>query len=165
MRIKELFLHSLKSPKKLAAFRLLPIGKVMTYVFIFIAILTIISFVNFMSGFDTAQSTTSGLLEYMNELQWILLPFAFIIQFVMSTLLIFTRISLMALIGLWVLKALKRRGDYRHVWRTTAFAYTVPTLLSILLMYLSIPNLYITVSTNILSFIYLFLALRYYPKQ
>lgn len=165
MRIRELFLHSLKSPKKIAAFRLLPIGKVMTYVFIFIAILTIISFVNFMSGFNTAQSTTSGLLEYMNELQWILLPFAFIIQFVMSTLLIFTRISLMALIGLWVLKALKRRGDYRHVWRTTAFAYTVPTLLSILLMYLSFPNLYITVSTNILSFIYLFFALRYYPKQ
>ncbi|MFX3674393.1 MAG: DUF1189 family protein [Paenisporosarcina sp.] len=164
MQFTQLFLHSFNNPQKIAAFRILPIGRVMIYVFSFITLLTVISFVNFLSGYDSATNIT-GLLEYVNEMRWILLPFAFIIQFIMSTLLIFTRISLMAFIGIWLLKLLKRRGDYRHVWRTTAFAYTVPTLLSILFMYLSLPNLSITIFTNIICLIYLFCALRYYPKK
>lgn len=165
MTITQLFVYSLKSPRKIAAFRLIPIGKVMTFVFIFIFILTILSFINFTIGFDSEQSGIKGLFEYVDEMQWILLPFAFIIQFIMSTLLIFIRISLMALIGMIVLKSLNRRGDYRHVWRTTAFAYTVPTILSILFMFVSIPNFIVTTSTSLICFVYLFLALRYYPKK
>jgi hypothetical protein len=165
MTITQLFVYSLKSPKKIAAFRLIPIGKVMTFVFIFIFILTILSFINFTTGFNNEQSVNQGLFEYVNDMKWILLPFAFIIQFIMSTLLIFIRISLMAFIGMVVLKSLKRRGDYRHVWRTTAFAYTVPTILSILLMFLPISDIIITVSTSLICFVYLFLALRYYPQK
>ena len=164
MPITQLFISSIISPKKIAAFRLLPIGKIMVYVFIFIAILTIISFLNFISDFESERSTMLGLLDYVNDMQWILLPLAFIIQFVMSTLMVFTYISLMLLVGMGLIKVFKRRGEYRHVWRTTAFAYTLPTLLTFVLLALSVTDLIALLITNFLCLLYLILSIRYYPK-
>lgn len=164
MPITQLFINSIISPKKIAAFRLLPIGKVMIYVFIFIAIFTFISFMNFISDFEIEQSTMSGLLEYVDDMKWILLPLAFIIQFVMSTLMVFTHISLMALVGMGLVKGLKRRGEYRHVWRSTTFAYTLPTLVMFLLLAMLVPELIAILLINFLSLIYLILSIRYYPK-
>lgn len=164
MPITQLFISSILSPKKIAAFRLLAIGKVMVYVFIFVAIFTIISFMSFVSDFESEQSTISGLLEYVNDMKWILLPLAFIIQFVMSTLIVFTHISLMALVGMGLIKALKRRGEYRHVWRSTAFAYTFPTLVTFLLLAMSVPDLIAMILINVLCLLYLTLSIRYYPK-
>lgn len=165
MPITQLFINSIISPKKIAAFRLLPIGKVMIYVFIFITIFTLTSFVNFISDFESEQSAISGLLDYVNDMQWILLPFAFIIQFVMSTLLVFTHISLMAMVGMGLMKVFKRRGEYRHVWRSTTFAYTLPTLLTFLLLAMSVPDLMAILFINFLCLIYLILTIRYYPKM
>ncbi len=164
MPITQLFINSIVSPKKIAAFRLLPIGKVMIYVFTFIVLFTLISFIDFLSGFESEQSTISGLLEYVNEMRWILLPLAFIIQFIMSTLMVFTHISLMAMLGMVLIKVLKRRGEYRHVWRTTAFAYTLPTLLILLFMSMSVPDLIAILFINFLCLFYLFLSIRYYPR-
>lgn len=165
MSFKQLFFHSMTSPKKLAAYRLMPIGKVFQYVFIFVIILSILSFIHFTTGFNENTSSISGLLEYIDEMEWILYPFAFIIQFVMSTLLVFIRISLMAYVGLFILKLLQRKGDYRHVWRTTAFAYTLPTILSIILLYFGLNDSTITAITTIICLIYQGLALNYYPKR
>lgn len=165
MTLTQIFLASITSPKKLAAFRLLPIGKVIQYVFIFVALLTIMSFVNFTIGFHQDFSGINGLLEYMDEMEWILYPFAFVIQFIMSTLLIFARICFMAFAGMLILKFYRRRGDYRHVWRTTAFAYTVPTLLSILFLYMGLSDGWITLITTLSCFVYLVLSLKYYPKK
>lgn len=164
MPITQLFISSIISPQKIAAFRLLPIGKIMVYVFIFIAIFTIISFMNFISDFESERSTMLGLLDYVNDMQWILLPLAFIIQFVMSTLMVFTYISLMSLVGMVLIKVFKRRGEYRHVWRTTAFAYTFPTLLTFVLLALSVTDLIALLITNFLCLLYLILSIRYYPK-
>jgi hypothetical protein len=165
MTLTQIFLASFTSPKKLAAFRLMPIGKVIQYVFIFVTLLTIMSFVNFTIGFNQDFSGINGLLEYMDEMEWILYPFAFVIQFIMSTILIFARICIMAFAGMIILKFYRRRGDYRHVWRTTAFAYTVPTLLSILFLYMGLSDGWITLITTLSCFVYLVLSLKYYPKK
>ena len=165
MSLMQIFLASINHPKKIAAFRLLPIGKVLQYVFIFVAILSLQSFVHFSTGFKQDSATTTGLLEYIDNMQWILYPFAFIIQFIMSTLLLFVRISLMAFVGLLILKLYKRRGDYRHVWRSTAIAYTVPTLISIILLYVGFSEGWITSITTIGCLIYLIFVLKYYPKK
>jgi formate-dependent nitrite reductase membrane component NrfD len=98
-------------------------------------------------------------------MEWIMYPFAFIIQFIMTTLLIFVRISLMAFGGMFLLILLKRRGEYRHVWRTTAFAYTTPTVLSILFLYLGLTDAWIFIVTTIICVVYLALALKYYPQK
>jgi len=163
--LTQIFRASINNPKKIAAFRLLPIGKVIQYVFIFVTILSILSFVHFSTGFKQDSSSITGLLEYIDDMQWILYPFAFIIQFIMSTLLLFVRISLMTFVGMLILKLYKRRGDYRHVWRTTAIAYTVPTLISIILLYVGFSDGWITSITTIGCLIYLILALKYYPKK
>jgi len=165
MTLSQIFLASITNPKKIAAFRLLPIGKVIQYVFLFVTLLTIMSFFNFSIGFSQDFSGIQGLLEYMDDMEWILYPFAFVIQFIMSTLLIFARISLMAFAGMLILKIYRHRGDYRHVWRTTAFAYTVPTLLSILFLYLGLSDGWITLITTVCCFVYLVLSLKYYPKR
>ncbi|EPD53586.1 hypothetical protein HMPREF1210_00409 [Paenisporosarcina sp. HGH0030] len=165
MSIMQLFLASITSPKKIAAFRLLPIGKVLLYVFLFVTILSILSFIQFTSGLVDDSSSIVGLIDYVEDMEWILYPFAFITQFIMSTLLLFVRISIMAFVGMMILKVWKRRGDYRHVWRTTAFAYTVPTVLSIAFLFTNLSDGWITISTSIVCVIYLVLALKYYPKK
>ena len=103
MNLFQLFKASLHSPKKIAAFRLIPIGKVMQYIFIFIFLLTIISFVQFINGISVQQSSMEGLLEYFEDIQWLLYPFAFVFLFVLNTLFSFIRISIFAYIGTFIL--------------------------------------------------------------
>ena len=165
LSLTQIFLASISNPKKIAAFRLLPIGKVLLYVFIFVIILSLLSFIHFITGFKTDSSSMEGLLDYVDGMEWILYPFAFIIQFIMTTLLLFVRISLMAFGGLLILKLLKRRGEYRHVWRSTAFAYTTPTVLSIFLLYVGFTDGWIFIITTIICVIYLAFALKYYPQN
>lgn len=165
MSISQLILASISNPKKIAAFRLLPIGKVIQYIFLFVIILSILSFVHFINGFKTDSTSMDGLLDYVENMEWILYPFAFIIQFIMTTLLLFVRISLMTFAGMLILKLLRRRGDYRHVWRTTAFAYTTPTIFSIFLLYIGFTDGWIFIITTVVCIIYLAVALKYYPQK
>jgi hypothetical protein len=165
LSLTQLFIASISNPKKIAAFRLLPIGKVLQYVFFFVGILSLLSFVHFITGFKNDSSSIEGLLDYVENMEWILYPFAFIVQFIMTTLLLFVRISVMAFIGMFILKLLKRRGEYRHVWRTTAFAYTTPTVLSIFFLYSGLTDGWIFMVTTLICVVYLALALKYYPQK
>jgi hypothetical protein len=165
LSLTQLFIASISIPKKIAAFRLLPIGKVLQYVFFFVIILSLLSFVHFITGFKNDSSSIEGLLDYVENMEWILYPFAFIVQFIMTTLLLFVRISLMAFAGMFILKLLKRRGEYRHVWRTTAFAYTTPTVLSIFFLYSGLTDGWIFIVTTLICVVYLALALKYYPQK
>ncbi len=165
MSLAKIFIFSITSPKKIAAFRLLPIGKVIQYVFIFVFILSILSFIHFTTGLKEDSTSIEGLFTYLENKKWILYPFAFVVQFIMSTLLLFIRISLMAFLGMYILKILKRRGEYRHVWRSTVFSYTIPTVLSIVLLYVGITDGWILMITTLTCVIYLTFALKYYPKK
>ncbi len=50
MKFHQLVKAAIHEPKKLAAFRLLPIGKVFRYVFIFVALFTLLSFIRYIAG-------------------------------------------------------------------------------------------------------------------
>ncbi|MEI4770892.1 DUF1189 family protein [Psychrobacillus sp. FJAT-51614] len=163
MNLFQLFKASLLSPKKIAAFRLIPIGKVMQYIFIYILIITSISFVQFINGMSVQQANMEGLLEYFQEIRWLLYPFSFVFLFVLNTLLIFVRISILAYVGVIILSLLKRKGEYRHLWRSTLFASTIPMLLSIVVALFNISNGYIQLVIYVITFIYLFLACKNYP--
>ncbi|MFJ8063010.1 DUF1189 family protein [Psychrobacillus sp. NPDC096426] len=163
MKLYQILKGSLQSPKKIAAFRLIPIGKVMQYIFSYILIMTIISFIFFMNGISEQQSSMEGLLEYFSKIQWLLYPFAFIFLFVFNTLLIFVQISILAYIGSGILYVRKRKGEYRHIWRTTLFASTVPMILSILATLLQWTSSYIQVAIYVITLLYLILATKYYP--
>lgn len=164
VNLYQLFKASLMEPKKQAAVRIMTIGKILRYIFVFIFFMTIIAFIDLAVGLRNTASDVAGLLQYVEEIELLLYPFAFILLFVSTTLYHFVKISIFAGIGLLLLKLKKRRGEYRHLWRTAALSITVPTLLSFLLSFMS-SSLWIPFTASLLSILYLYLAAGYYPKM
>ena len=149
----------------MAAFRLIPIGKVMQYIFCYIFIMSIISFIYFINGISDQQESMEGLLEYFSQIQWLLYPFSFLFLFVLNTLFIFVRISIFAYIGSIILLIRKKKGEFRHIWRTALFASTIPMLLSIIFAILQVSNNYIQLVIYMLSLVIIVLATKYYPVK
>lgn len=165
MKHSQLFMDSLIHPKKLAAYRLLPIGKVIQYTFLLITFVTVFSFGRFTAGVSIDTFGIVGITEYIEEIKWLLYPATFIMLFVFTTMLIFAQIALYALAGLFFLKVMKRRGEYRHIWRTATFAITWATLLSVLSTYLPINDTIISIFSLLLTITLLIVAFTKYPKQ
>lgn len=164
MNLFQLFKASLMEPKKQAAVRILTIGKIMRYVFVIVLLLTIVSFVELVLGFDDVTAGADDLMQYIEEIEWLLYPFAFVFLFVTTTVYHFVKISFFAFVALGLLNFKKRRGEYRHVWRTAALSVTVPTLISFAFSFFT-ANLWITAATSLLTIVYLYLAIGYYPKK
>ncbi|MDN7240462.1 DUF1189 family protein [Planococcus sp. N028] len=164
MNLFQLFKASLLEPKKQAAVRILTIGKILRYVFAFVLFMTIISFIQLATGLDDVTNGVEGLLQYIEEIEWLLYPFALIFLFVTTTIYHFVKISLFAFVALALLNVKKRRGEYRHVWRTSALSVTFPTLISFAASFFT-SNLWITAATSLLTIVYLYLAIGYYPKM
>lgn len=159
----QLFKASFMEPKKRAAVRILPIGRIMRFVFLFITLLTVASFVEFTLGISSSSSELVGLLQFIDDIEWLLYPFVLVSLFVSTTLYLFVKISAFAAIGLWFLKLLKRRGEYRHMWRTAALAVTLPTLVAYVLSFW-FASLWITLLTSLWTLYLLYNAARFYPK-
>ncbi|WP_203333030.1 DUF1189 family protein [Planococcus beigongshangi] len=164
MNIYQLLKASIMEPKKQAAVRILPIGKIMRFVFLFILLLAIVAFIEFISGLNTVSGELDGLLLYIEEIEWLLYPLAFLLLFVTTTLYHFIKISLFAWVGMAFLKLMKRRGEYRHLWRTAALSVTFPTLLSFAAGYF-VENEWLPMLITLSASAYLYLAVRYYPKM
>lgn len=165
MKHSQLFYDSLIHPKKLATYRLLPIGKVIQYTFLLISLVTVFSFGQFTAGVGADAFDTSGLTTYIEEIKWLLYPVTLLMLFVFTTMLIFAQIALYALAGLFFLKVMKRRGEYRNVWRTTTFAITWATILSVLVPYLPISETITSIFSLLLTLTLLIIAFTKYPKQ
>ena len=165
MKHSQLLIDSLIHPKKLAAYRLLPIGKVIQYTFLLITIVTVFSFGRFTTDMSVNTINISGITEYIDQIKWLLYPVTFIMLFVMTTMLIFGQIALYALAGLFILKVMKRRGEYRHIWRTTTFAITWATFISMLAEYLPNLSTVLSILSLLVTIILLIIAFTKYPKQ
>ncbi|MDW0108954.1 DUF1189 family protein [Sporosarcina aquimarina] len=165
MKNQQLFLASIYEPKKLAAFRLLPIGKVFQYVFLFVLLSTAVSFIRFLTGDIELFGASDELIEYAKTVGGLLYPMAFVLQLVISTFYLFIRVSFFGLIGLGLLFLLRRRGEYRHMWRTSAISITVPILVSILLDVTAVPTRFNFPVTGVIHTLYLTMAAKYYPKK
>ena len=165
MKFHQIFRASLNEPKKLAAFRLLPIGKVFTYVFIFVALLTIISFIRFYIDDTVLFENSPDLIEHGETIGLLIYPMAFILQLVISTFYIFIRISIFAYIGSLLLSLMKRRGNYLDIWRTSAIAMTIPILLTIGFDFFPFLKSYGLAISSLVHLIYIATATKYYPKK
>lgn len=160
----QLFIMSLTSPKKLGAMRFMPIGKVLQYAFLLVTILTVFSFARFTTGVTDSTLDMSGLMEYVEDIRFLLYPVAFILLFIVNTLLLFARISLYALVGTLFMHSMQRRGEYRNVWRTATFAITWATLLSIVFEFVPIPAIITTSIAIFITMLFIFIGLTKYPK-
>lgn len=164
MKFHQLFKAALHEPKKLAAFRLLPLGKVVRYIFVFILITAILSFVKFALSADTVIGSTDIPVEELEDIGPLLYPAAFVMQFFIATLYFYVKASIFALAGLGFIKIRKKRGEYRHLWRTSAISLTVPTLILLLddLLPSRIP--FSSWLSAAAALVYIWLAVGYYPK-
>lgn len=167
MKIKhlQLFKDSLFHPKKLAAYRLLPIGKIIQYVLLLVTFVSIISFIQFLTGVGLETNQIEGLREFVNEIKWLIYPFAFILLFLINSFSLFVQISVYAFAGIGALKVLKKRGEYRHLWRTTAIAITLSTIITSLLVFFPVNARVSSTIGMIITAIYLILACTKYPNQ
>ncbi|MFD1203901.1 DUF1189 family protein [Sporosarcina contaminans] len=165
MKFHQLFLAAFHEPKKLAAFRLLPIGKVMRYIFIFIFIMTSLSFLRFTFGDSNLFEASPELMEYSKTIGGLIYPMAFIFQLVISTFYLFVRISLFAYLGTLTAKLMKRRAEFRHVWRTAAIAITVPLIVTLAIDFLPSFKTAGIIITSIVHLLYIVSAIKYYPKS
>ncbi|WP_052131587.1 DUF1189 family protein [Planococcus sp. CAU13] len=164
MNTFQLLKASLMEPKKQAAVRIMTIGKILRFVFLFILVLTIASFIEFITGLNSVSGDLEGLLLYIEEIEVLLYPLAFLLLFVSTTLYHFIKISLFAWIGMGILKAVKRRGEYRHLWRTAALSVTFPTLLSLAAGFFT-ESEWLPLLISLLTLVYLYMAIKYYPKM
>lgn len=144
---------------------MLPIGKVFTYVFLFVFLFTAISFTRFILGDDILFDASPDLLEHSKTIGSLIFPIAFILQLVISTFYIFIRVTIFAYIGSLIMKLMKRRGQYLHIWRSSAIAMTLPILITIALDFFPENNVNELFITSIIHLIYIVLAIKYYPKQ
>jgi len=167
MKIKhwQLFKDSLIHPKKLGAYRLLPIGKVIQYVLLLVTFVTIISFIQFLTGVGLETSQIEGLKEFINEIKWLIYPFGFVLLFLINAFLLFVQISVYAFVGIGTLKLMKKRGEYRHLWRTTAIAITLSTIITTLLIFFPVSARFSTTIGIVITAIYLILSCTKYPNQ
>ena len=137
----------------------------MKYIFIFVFFTAILSFVNFSISARDILADTEIPAEELKGIGPLLYPAAFVLQFLISTFYFYIKASIAALAGMGMVRIRGRRGEYRHLWRTSAVALTVPTLilLSDDLLGGIIPLA--TVLSWAAAFVYIWLAVGYYPKN
>lgn len=161
----QLFKDALYHPKKHAAYRLLSIGKTIQYLFILITIVTICSFIKFTFSLGNEADTLHEITPYLNDIKWLLYPLAFLFLFIMNTAFLFIRVSFYAFIGLFLLKLLQRRGEYRMLWRTATFSMSLGYLLTTGLSFFLPSTFWLTLLGFVLTVSYLVIAVRKYPVQ
>lgn len=159
----QLFIDSLISPKTLGAYRILSIGKVMQYAFLMIALLTAFSFGQFVTSGTDAIFGYSEIETYANEISWIVYPIAVVFLFVLNTSIYFIKVSLYALAGQFFVKPMKRRGEYRQVWRTSVFACTWATILTMLGHLFPLSSTILTLISIFITMLFIIIALTKYP--
>lgn len=161
----QLLTDSLLHPKKLAAYRILSIGKVIQYVFLLVLLLTCFSLGQFTTNGQANIFSYNEITDYAANLKFLVYPIAIVFLFIMNALILFTKISIYGYAGYLLSKSLKRRCEYRQVWRTTAFAITWETLLSIVFTLFPLPSLFTTLVSIFITMLLIIVALTKYPVQ
>lgn len=159
----QLLIDSLIHPKKLAAYRILTIGKIIQYTFILVLIMTAFSLGQFAQNGFKSIIGYEDIKSYAENLEWLIYCLSALFLFIMNTCILYAKVSIYALVGLLLGKSMNRRMEYRHIWRTTAFAITWEILLSILFSVLHITGAIPTIISIFITMGIILIALTKYP--
>ncbi|HEY4551696.1 MAG TPA: DUF1189 family protein [Bacillaceae bacterium] len=125
-----LFYKSLYSPKEIAKFRFLGIGKIIQYIFL----LMLFSAVpGILESIGKNELTMEEALLTESGAKWIMLPLFSFFTYIFHAGFGFIKISVFAYAGVGFARMLERKVPYRQSWRIAAFSLTLPTILSGLL--------------------------------
>ena len=160
----QLFIHSLMKPKMLAAYRILPVGKIIQYTFLLVLLMTAFSLGQFVNEGISSINNYEAIEQYVENLQWLIYIIFAIFSFTMNTLILYAKISLYALVAFLFAKPLHKRAEYRHLWRTAALAITWEVILTIVLKIFITNSIVTMIIFMLITMTYLFIALNKYPK-
>ena len=160
----QLFIHSLIKPKMLAAYRILPVGKIIQYTFLLVLLMTAFSLGQFVNEGITSINNYEEIEQYVENLQWLIYIISAIFSFTMNTLILYAKISLYTLVAFLFAKPFQKRAEYRHLWRTAALAITWEVLLTIVLKIFIQNSIVTMIICMLITMSYLFIALSKYPK-
>ncbi|MBP2003077.1 DUF1189 family protein [Halobacillus andaensis] len=152
------FYHS----KMLAAFRIQPMGKAISYLF-FLSVVILIPvllgslFTYFFTEeeFTAASGVSSGIFIV------IFLPFLYF--FIAAAL--FCLVSILASMALLYTRIRSLRTDYKQLWNITAFSITAPTIVFVLLEIFIFSSSWLIILHLFFSLIYIGLALQHLPTK
>ncbi|WP_046178789.1 DUF1189 family protein [Domibacillus tundrae] len=169
MPLYKQFIKSLYSPKHIAAFRLQGIGKTIQYLFALALVMSLPAFIAasfyMTAGNESAKKTVEEVLPLlmMDQNTFIFIPVALFFYYILLSFMLFLKASIFAGVGLVVVSRLKKRGDYRHLFRMAAYALSLSALLTTLaeLAHWTFPYAYAVDWLLIAGM--LFLSIRYLP--
>ncbi|MGP4076732.1 DUF1189 family protein [Halobacillus sp. K22] len=150
--------NSVRLPKKEAMFRLNRKGITNTIVYLFI--LMTVLFLPDMIG--TIIRLDSNLTEVSRGLY---LVQVFVFYPMLIIFLILVGVSALAGAALLITRQLERKLTYQQLWKMTAYAATVPLILSILLKNTPVPNSLSALIFFSLFFYIMFRMIIIYPKK
>lgn len=162
---KKLFYDAIFHPKKHAAFRLLPIGKLIQFLFILALIISIPSYIEFIDGLRHQKSSVDGLANFLTNINWLLYPLSFVFIVLFNMTLIVLQASFYGGGAYILLQLFRRRGEYRMVWRTASFSMIPGILITTVLAYLFSASSWFYFIAILLTIIYLVIAVQKYPKK
>lgn len=135
-----ILIHSIKLPKRQAAFALNRIGMDMIIFYMFF-LLALASFPGLMEQIQTNSSTPSVKIQ-----TFFFLIFFFMFYYLVITAVVFVCISFIAYIGSWIAAITKRKLRYSILWKMAACITTIPIF-------------FFTVATFFLEMSYIFLSI------
>ena len=174
MPLYKQFFKSLHSPKHIAAFRLQGIGKTIQYLFALAFLMSLPAFIAVIlymaAGNSAAKETVEEMLplltinqETTQQNAFIVVPAALFLYYILLSFMLFLKASVFAGAGLFMVSVLKKRGEYRHLFRMAAYALSLPAFLTTLteLAHWTFPYVYAV--DWLLIAVMLFLSIRYLP--
>lgn len=157
-----IFRNSLYSPKEIAKYRFLTIGKTIQYIFILMCLLIIKLIYQTLSGQHSTQNI-QGLTEESGT-KWVLSFFTIVISYILYIGIIFLLISIIASSGPPIAKALERKLPYRQSWRLATFSLTLPISLFIVFDWLELNGGIFILIFVILTLFIFFRSIQAIPK-
>lgn len=158
MTLWNVFLESIKLPKKKALFKLNRVGMdiVVIYLFILLLLVSIPSFIQQVTG-------TNGFIHDLNIFFQII--YFFIFYYLPMNLIVFSFLSLVAYIGLGITKIMNRKLRFSILWKMSAFSITLPFIIyTIVAMFIPISNIFLWLAI-LYTFILLSKMISIYPKR
>ena len=158
MTFLNVFLNSIKLPKKKAMFQLNRVGMdiAVIYMFILLGLVSIPSLIEQLTA-------SSGLAADLNVI--FKLIYFFMFYYLPLTILVFIAISFVAYIGRGITHFMQRKLRYSLLWKMVAFTTTIPFILYIIIAFIiPVRDAYLLL-TFIFSIGLLLKMISIYPKR
>jgi len=158
-----IFYKSLYSPKEIAKYRFLTIGKTIQHVFILAFLLSLGGFydtlflnqgITYNLGETTADSSTMGIVKVL----------MMIMIYIFISGLLFLTISILSVLGEPVARRLQRKLPYRQSWRLTACSITFPVVLFGLLDLLNVRQAFFILLPFVIAVGIIIASIKAIPK-